>query len=184
MKWQVPNITNTLLMVFIRWSGWAHFGRFQMVPQWWTMPMWLWPCPDWLPQTNAMSFLQEQQHWHLTLQSQHSQPLFVLLRVGKSDNRGHVLPRCHLLRLLHWYPHIWGNHCNQFKDQGPFSVWLCSANHRAGYFSNLSCDWLSIVCAYSQQETETGPGSHRWNLRYQIFKWVAVIWQNNWVSGE
>ena len=103
------------IMMFIGWTGWAHFGRFQMVPQWWTMPMWLWPCPDWLQQTNAMSFLQEQQHWHLTIQSQHSQPLFVLLRVGKSDNRGHVLPRCHLLRLQNWYPHIWGNHCNPFK---------------------------------------------------------------------
>ena len=34
---------------------------------------------------------------------------------------------------------------------------LCSANHRAGYFSNLACDWLSIVWAYSEQETETGP---------------------------
>ena len=22
---------------------------------------------------------------------------------------------------------------------------LCSTNHRAGYFSNLTCDWLSIV---------------------------------------
>ena len=22
---------------------------------------------------------------------------------------------------------------------------LCLANHRAGYFSNLACDWLSIV---------------------------------------
>ena len=29
---------------------------------------------------------------------------------------------------------------------------LCSANHRAGYFSNLACDWLSIVWAYSKQE--------------------------------
>ena len=77
-------------MVFIRWSGRAHFSRFQMVPQWWTMPMWLWPRPDWLQQTNAMSFLQEEQHWHLTIQSQHSQPLLLLLRVGKSDNRGHV----------------------------------------------------------------------------------------------
>ena len=36
---------------------------------------------------------------------------------------------------------------------------LCSANHRAGYFSNLACDWLSIVWAYSEQETENGPGS-------------------------
>ena len=34
---------------------------------------------------------------------------------------------------------------------------LCSANHRSGYFSNLACDWLSIVWAYSEQETENGP---------------------------
>ena len=36
---------------------------------------------------------------------------------------------------------------------------LCSTNHRAGYFSNLACGWLSIVWAYSQQETENGPWS-------------------------
>ena len=30
---------------------------------------------------------------------------------------------------------------------------LCSANHRAGYFSNLACDWLSIVWVYSKQKT-------------------------------
>ena len=36
---------------------------------------------------------------------------------------------------------------------------LCSANHRAGYFSNLACDWLSIVWAYSEQETENDPMS-------------------------
>ena len=36
---------------------------------------------------------------------------------------------------------------------------LCLANHRAGYFSNLACDWLSIVWAYSEQETENGPWS-------------------------
>ena len=34
---------------------------------------------------------------------------------------------------------------------------LRSANHRAGYISNLACDWLSIVRAYSEQETENGP---------------------------
>ena len=34
---------------------------------------------------------------------------------------------------------------------------LCSANHRTGYFSNLACDWLSIVWAYSDQETENRP---------------------------
>ena len=36
---------------------------------------------------------------------------------------------------------------------------LCSANHRAGYVSNLACDWLSIVWTYSEQETENGPCS-------------------------
>ena len=34
---------------------------------------------------------------------------------------------------------------------------LCLANHRAGYFSNLACDWLSTVWAYSEQETENRP---------------------------
>ena len=38
---------------------------------------------------------------------------------------------------------------------------LCLANHMAGYwtgyFRNLACDWLSIVWAYSKQETSKGP---------------------------
>ena len=37
--------------------------------------------------------------------------------------------------------------------QSQFLAWskfrLCWANHRAGYFSTLACDWLSIVWAYS-----------------------------------
>ena len=41
---------------------------------------------------------------------------------------------------------------------------LCGANHRAGYFSNLACDWLSIVWAYSEQETENGPWSMARNV--------------------
>ena len=36
---------------------------------------------------------------------------------------------------------------------------LCSANHRTGYFSNLVCEWLSIISVYSEQETENGPWS-------------------------
>ena len=36
---------------------------------------------------------------------------------------------------------------------------LCSANHRPGYWSNLSCDWPSRAWAYSEQETESGPRS-------------------------
>ena len=51
---------------------------------------------------------------------------------------------------------------------------LCSANHRAGYFSNLACVWLSTVWAYPEQETEnrprsSGPG-HRWT-----FTWEAPL---------
>ena len=44
---------------------------------------------------------------------------------------------------------------------------LCLANHRAGYFSNLACDWLSTVWAYSEQETENGPSLHNsWDVLY------------------
>ena len=38
---------------------------------------------------------------------------------------------------------------------------LCSANHRPGYFSNLACDWLSIVWTYSEQEIKNGS---RWGI--------------------
>ena len=37
---------------------------------------------------------------------------------------------------------------------------LCWANRRPGYWSNLSCDWLSTAWVYSEQETENGPSSH------------------------
>ena len=45
---------------------------------------------------------------------------------------------------------------------------LCSGNHSAGYLSNLTCDWLSIVWAYSKQETENGPTAlaFQWVLCY------------------
>ena len=46
---------------------------------------------------------------------------------------------------------------------------LCAANHRAGYFSNLACDWLIIVWAYSEQETENGPWWISFNL-YSVDK--------------
>ena len=45
---------------------------------------------------------------------------------------------------------------------------LCSANHRAGYFSNLACDWLSIVWAYSEQETENGPRIIIWQMVSEV----------------
>ena len=54
-----------------------------------------------------------------------------------------------------WASKIWA--C--FLSLAQSKLRLCLANHRAGYFSNLACDWLSIVWAYSEQETENGPWS-------------------------
>ena len=53
---------------------------------------------------------------------------------------------------------------------------LCSANHRSGYWSNLPCDWLSTAWAYSEQETENGPWSHR--LRLMITLWSVEKWHH------
>ena len=50
-------------------------------------------------------------------------------------------------------PHPWAH----FLSFAQSKLRLCSANHRAGYFSNLACDWLSIVWVYSEQVTEKGP---------------------------
>ena len=52
---------------------------------------------------------------------------------------------------------------------------LCSANHRVGYFSNLACDWLSIVWAYSEQETENRP---RTNQSFHCIK-LPGPWDTN-----
>ena len=55
-----------------------------------------------------------------------------------------------------------GSHCQSYYPGPVFCLLLgvssdCLANHRTGYFSNLACDWLSIVWAYCEQETENGP---------------------------
>ena len=59
---------------------------------------------------------------------------------------------------------------------------LCSANHRAGYFSKLACDWLSIVWAYSEQETEMGRGSSwiLWNhhIRKADYNTTFQLWHH------
>ena len=49
-----------------------------------------------------------------------------------------------------------GNCSTCFLSLARKKLRLCSANHRADYFSNLACDWLSIVWAYSKQESENG----------------------------
>ena len=58
-----------------------------------------------------------------------------------------------------WWPHeintLWS--WARFLSPARSKLRLCLANHRAGYFSNLACDWLSTVWAYSEQETENRP---------------------------
>ena len=60
----------------------------------------------------------------------------------------------------------------RFLSLAQIKLRLCSANHRAGYFSNLACDWLSIVWAYSEQETENGPWA------------VTVVDVGEWISNK
>ena len=72
-------------------------------------------------------------------------------------------------------PHYWA----RFLSLARSNRRLWSDSHRAGYFSNLTCDWLSIVCANSEQETENGPclfvnGIH-WSLVNSSYK-VSVTW--------
>ena len=74
----------------------------------------------------------------------------------------------HVVNIIPW---CWiGNRLLNWIIKEPFTKWdeiqnwayflsrgklrLCSANLRAGYFSSLACDWLSIVWVYSEQETE------------------------------
>ena len=58
-------------------------------------------------------------------------------------------------------------------------VRLCSTNHRAGYFSNLACDWQSIVWAYSKQETENGPTCTLGPLCLELDAGM-IVFQGNW----
>ena len=45
----------------------------------------------------------------------------------------------------------------RFLSLAPSKLRLRSANHRPGYWNNLSCNWPSTAWAYSEQETENGP---------------------------
>ena len=51
---------------------------------------------------------------------------------------------------------------------------LCPANHWAGYFSNLTCNWLSIVWAYFEHETENGPRTWYWQQTVKIIKAITL----------
>ena len=65
---------------------------------------------------------------------------------------------------------------HRFLSLAQSKLRLCMTNHMAGYFSNLACDWLSVVWAYSEQETELGPCLHPW-LTFEIEKnnfWLKI----------
>ena len=62
-------------------------------------------------------------------------------------------PLCDFLTVIS--TQIWA----RFLSFAQSKLRLYSANHRAGYFSNLACDWLRIVWAYSEKETENRPWS-------------------------
>ena len=57
---------------------------------------------------------------------------------------------------------------------------LCLANHRVGYFSNLACDWLSIVWTCSEQQTENGPWLWLGAWR-QTTTWLCPSWKGSMV---
>ena len=57
---------------------------------------------------------------------------------------------------------------------------LCSANHRAGYWSNLPCDWPSIAWTYSKQETENGPWGPTHSKKWRFLD--KCIWFISWLS--
>ena len=59
-----------------------------------------------------------------------------------------ILVRCHL--------YIESGPRAHFLSLARSKLRLCLANHRAGYFCNLPCDWPSIIWAYSEQEIENG----------------------------
>ena len=67
-----------------------------------------------------------------------------------------------ITQIIQWWSRFLMRPCGtraHFLSLAPRKLRLCSANHRAGYLSNLACDWLSIVWAYSEQETENRPRS-------------------------
>ena len=89
---------------------------------------------------------------------------FSHFRLRTSDLWWHRHQQCRLRYVSTWstlYPSLcWiyiGCIWARFLSLARSKLRLCSANHRAGYFSNLAFDWLSIVWAYSENDTENGP---------------------------
>ena len=77
-----------------------------------------------------------------------------------------------LYALFHWgTKYIWA----RFLSLTWNKLRLCSANHRAGYLSNLACDWLSIVWANSEQETEIGPCRYLGCISFKLNSMIYAL---------
>ena len=78
-----------------------------------------------------------------------------------------------------WYQH--SSFRSQPQHQNKFTEWfmvykfLWYMRYGCSYFSNPACDWLSIVWAYSEQETENGPWSEQDSKGLQFFDAVILL---------
>ena len=89
--------------------------------------------------------------------------LHLLVNICYSDwhHHGWIWPSLIMSKLQHQFLNILRNFFVMFR--APFlplahsKLRLCSASHRAGYFSNMACDWLSIVWTSSEPEAENRP---------------------------
>ena len=77
----------------------------------------------------------------------------VYMRWTKHELGNIQLPGLISISNMMCYRTIWA----RFLTLAQSKLRLCSANLRAGYLSNLTRDWLSMVWAYSKQKTENGP---------------------------
>ena len=71
----------------------------------------------------------------------------------------------------------------RFLSHAQSKLRLCSANHRAGYFSNLACDWLSIVWAYSEQKTKKRTLMLYLGSLSSWWKYIQIPVQTGWDKG-
>ena len=129
------------------------------------------------------SFIQSEMAWVVEIL-----PVEILLQESVYIERS-----IHCLLITWWYkepghqqPWYWARSPDVFRARflslTRSKLRLCLANHRAGYFSNLACDWLSIVWAYSEQETENGPWFQRQILECYAGNplWTSdTIWQQS-----
>ena len=92
--------------------------------------------------------------------------------------RSSLFPMVKFKMSLLWFrkPTVWRRRksrdlSDRFNGNICIMTW---AIHRADYFSNMACDWLSIVWAYLEQETENWPWCHKYKIN--AFWLVFYFW--------